>query len=529
MNTRLQNSRSVGLWALCLLMLYAATDLPSAGRDMDHVSEEARRQHEARVAWHEAYNQFPAKVTVRVVDERGEPIEGAEVTIGFGNSQQSEMGHIPNFNTGRGLSDADGRFSFEGRSDGNTLMLATKDGFYSSRIHHDRRTELEIRQWIRDNPGAPVPEDYRIEPWNPEVELTLVEAGQRVDLVRRPPSTLWIPRKDEAFPYDLLAGDFLPPLGQGQHADVTFRLTIEATDGDQIRADLEMRFLGEGNGLNPIHELPPAESDLQYAREAPADGWEVESLHAVRWVTKPDHLVPPPPTGVAKVPEDRPKGWTFRIRSDAGGDPPGPIYGVITHPLVLTLVSDERERQGPAGSAWIGLAFNPEPGNRSFEGLVKNEVEPWQVRQPDDTVYLLAINRTANSILQGVIGDDKRPLMIWITMEGLLTVSVRGALETTIRRAEVVHEGKRLPLVSGIPEDDDLKLPAGTFLTFLGIQRGDKIEEFDLGEWQIEIDFDLDGHEYEWRSDFKVIQREPCDFHGDSRWAHEDIEEEDEQ
>lgn len=60
-----------------------------------------------------------AKVTVRVVDENGQPIENANISLGFGDTAVN------------GVTDANGLFSGEGRCNvsgmGSTI---TKDGYY---------------------------------------------------------------------------------------------------------------------------------------------------------------------------------------------------------------------------------------------------------------------------------------------------------------------------------------------------------------------------------------------------------------
>ena len=93
-----------------------------------------------------------AKITVKVLGEGGDPIEGADVGITF----QLPKGRNK-FKAIEGFSDASGLFSGSSASLDDASYGVEKKGFYKSSGNYDFK-ELKAGRWL---------------PWNPKVEILL--------------------------------------------------------------------------------------------------------------------------------------------------------------------------------------------------------------------------------------------------------------------------------------------------------------------------------------------------------------------
>ena len=115
---------------------------------------------------------LPTKLTARVIDESGKPVEGATVGIRVSNGWDFRDG----FNDFEGKSDAEGMFTAECLGDGGESVIGVqKEGFYLSR--KDYRFRLRTREEIRAA--------GRVLPWNPVVEVILKKTGRPIPMIVR--------------------------------------------------------------------------------------------------------------------------------------------------------------------------------------------------------------------------------------------------------------------------------------------------------------------------------------------------------
>lgn len=77
---------------------------------------------------------FPLRVTARIVDESGQPIEGADIDLGIANAKYRDQ--LNNF---LGKSAADGTFSAESEAFAAYVeFVVNKKGYYTSRMEYEK-------------------------------------------------------------------------------------------------------------------------------------------------------------------------------------------------------------------------------------------------------------------------------------------------------------------------------------------------------------------------------------------------------
>ncbi|PLX45350.1 MAG: hypothetical protein C0609_03310 [Deltaproteobacteria bacterium] len=108
-----------------------------------------------------------AKVTVKVVDEQGFGVEGAEVIVGFVKAKPSGWGTKPN--PVNGVTDPSGMFSASGETGPSFQVNALKDGWYRSKMNLRFNEVFEGKR----------------QPWNPEVKLVMRKIEDPVPMYAR--------------------------------------------------------------------------------------------------------------------------------------------------------------------------------------------------------------------------------------------------------------------------------------------------------------------------------------------------------
>ena len=142
------------------------------------------------------------KVTLHVIDSMGRGVSDAIIQGGFYNNGQSGHGF-------KEKTESSGLVTLENDCTGDLNFWAEKKGYY--------RTDQ--RYWFFKN-GFDCVKDGRWMPWNPTITVVLKEKRKPVQVViKRVDAKL---PKDERAGFDCLLGDWLPPLGSGKMADISF-------------------------------------------------------------------------------------------------------------------------------------------------------------------------------------------------------------------------------------------------------------------------------------------------------------------
>jgi hypothetical protein len=172
--------------------------------------------------------------------------------------------------------------------------------------------------------------------------------------------------------FDMLKGSFLPPIGNGEHADICFtRLEREdlgvgtnfnGRTSLAYRDGMRVELLGEGNGLI---EIPSKKTDGIKIRTAPLDGYKADYL-----VTKGKNK------SVKYFSSSNPdRNFAFRIRTKKDADGKivsayyGKIYGDIEIKKPYTV---EVQVAAPAFLYYL----NPTPLDRNLEWDMKTNLCP---------------------------------------------------------------------------------------------------------------------------------------------------------
>lgn len=249
-----------------------------------------------------------AKITIRVVDESGNPVENANVGIGFGeNSRRHE---IPV----DGYSMADGTFSAAESCNGYIGFTVTKKGYYES-----------IGRYLFMNKSL-----IRWEPWNPEITVVLRKIEKPVPMYARDTrqSQIDVPVVGKDIGFDLMLFDWLPPYGKGQVADFYCNLAISRRGTRDFEYRLNITFPRQFDGIQNVEEDLMQGSEFKLPRFAPENGYDKEVKV----------FVDKKPQGASSSSYKENKSYIFRVRSEVeNGKLKKALYGKIIGDIRLGL------------------------------------------------------------------------------------------------------------------------------------------------------------------------------------------------
>ena len=201
-------------------------------------------------------------------------------TTHTGDWNDMSRGHLE-----KGVTNADGDFKFKGVSDIShvTFSIRTEGDMYYPVIR--KRLEFNgISGWL----------NKCWEPYDTIVTVRLQRVEHPIPLCVKNVRPKVVPGTfdgtNAGLRYDLVLGDWLPPEGKGERADLEIRtkLTInEVLQVSKLRKIVyhtfsnAVRFLGEGNGCRAEMTTPTAGIKL---RVAPTDGYgdEIKILHGTK-------------------------------------------------------------------------------------------------------------------------------------------------------------------------------------------------------------------------------------------------------
>jgi hypothetical protein len=290
------------------------------------------------------YEHPRAKVTTLVVDESGNPISGATVTLVFGEARNANA-----IVKVEGLTDNEGKFTGEGYSGGSYGAKVTKDGFYLSGLNSPKLTNIVEGRW---------------EPWNPTAETVLRLIGKPVALYARKVQAA-IPVLNKPCGYDLEAGDWVMPYGKGIKKDLIFTIrNREVRDTGNFDAQGELTF---ANPLDGLQDTKPVViySVFKWERQAPENGYQPKfQLQNTWW--KSLHQTP---VRSFKFGGKEWEGYFFRVRTvEQNGKIVSAHYGKIRGGIEI------EPRETPTCTIIFTYYFNPTPNNRNLEWDMKKNL-----------------------------------------------------------------------------------------------------------------------------------------------------------
>ena len=219
-----------------------------------------------------------AKLGVLVLDEEtGMPVEGVKVRGGFKVQARSwaAVKCSPLANECFRFTDKNGRCSVEGETNCGEAGAAVEEapkGYYcpSYGQGYNFKTKNILGIWQPDDLVVTV----RLQRVEHPIPLFVKKIGEGhcEDLFSR---------SDGVLKFDFMKGEYLPPIGNGEVADVEFRrlpreelgegVNLGGDKGRAYRDSMEVRFLGEGNGLI---EMSYPETARLKIRTAPETGYK---------------------------------------------------------------------------------------------------------------------------------------------------------------------------------------------------------------------------------------------------------------
>ena len=152
-----------------------------------------------------------AKLTFRVADSQGHPVANANVNVFFhflggAKSYSSEY-----------VTDTNGICVVEGVCSQRVNSLFTKDGCYQTEYEHKYLTSYPTLDNVKDG---------KWQPWNPTIEITLKEKRNPISMYAKT-ANVSLPKRGEAFGFDMKKGELVKPHGNGEQADLLFMCNIE--------------------------------------------------------------------------------------------------------------------------------------------------------------------------------------------------------------------------------------------------------------------------------------------------------------
>lgn len=217
-----------------------------------------------------------AKITGKVIDESGQPVNGANLSINFligkvGGWGTRDLTHD-------GVTGSDGTFTASDQSGGAATLYVTKAGHYKTVTDYYVFKEKKNGRW---------------EPWNPTVELVLKPILKPIPMVARKVEMLRIPVVGQPVGFDLMASDWVAPHGKGSVSDLIFTLQKTFVDVEKpFEASLTVTFANEGDGIQPTIAAQHVGSELRLPRYAPEEGYESKLVKSTSRATANQMIVP---------------------------------------------------------------------------------------------------------------------------------------------------------------------------------------------------------------------------------------------
>ncbi len=192
-----------------------------------------------------------AKITVKVIDETGSPVEGARVGLGF------YVGGTKSENAVIGFTDSNGSFTATSAVIVQLGGNVKKDGYYESRFYYEFK-EVKNGKWL---------------PWNPEVTLVMRKKENPVAMYAHK-FGLDIPTLGKEVGFDLIEYDWVAPHGKGKQADFIFKVDQRFVSRDDYDCTLIMTFPNKFDGIQLVKEDRRYGSRLKLPRYAPENGYQ---------------------------------------------------------------------------------------------------------------------------------------------------------------------------------------------------------------------------------------------------------------
>jgi hypothetical protein len=287
------------------------------------------------------FEPLKAKLTVKALDESGQPFPNVDVQIGFENPMTRRNVNV------EGKTDADGLFIAEGACDGSMGGSIQKNGYYRSGFPFKITGEKDGK-WL---------------PWNPICKTTLRPIGKPVALYAKTVQ-LEIPALNKPCGFDLIASDWVAPYGKGKEQDFVFMLNQDYRGIQNYDLKGELTFEQPTDGIQEtfIPEIGKY-SEFKWERLAPENGYQMKFALQNTW--SPQGKL----TKSFKSSDDW-QGYFFRVRAvEQDGKIVRAQYGKMLRGIA---VYPSRKSGNP--KIVFTYYLNPTPNDRNLEWDTKKNL-----------------------------------------------------------------------------------------------------------------------------------------------------------
>jgi len=294
------------------------------------------------------------RITVKVVNELGEPIKDAHVGITFRTYTDWNGSKRKSF---YGNSNTDGVFSALYTSLDKVFVGVTKAGCYKSHKEYKfKKTKGIIWQ-----------------PWDSTIELVLRKEKNPIPLYAKHYLNLDIPASNKDVGYDLFVGDWCEPYGKGKINDIYISYDYEVSGISNFKWQLQISTISSNDGVVCIEPIKGSNSVFKLPYLAPTKThYSPRYTQSITVSKGKRHYTEPVPVS---------NNIFFRIRSniDNSGNVTNCFYGKITD-IESALARDH-------GIITFTYYLNPTPNDRNLEfniesNLFKNLKRSEEVKQP---------------------------------------------------------------------------------------------------------------------------------------------------
>ena len=246
------------------------------------------------------------KVTLLVVDEYGEPLEGVDAGLGFSSPKKDGWGSKSSGT--RGLTDEDGLFTGSGSTEQILRYGAKHSGYYPSRYKFTAFTGI-----------TGIPGFRKWQPWNPTLKVVLKKIKKPIAMYAFNTNLMTIPKNNQTIGYDLVKHDWVSPYGKGINKDFLFKLEYLAGDENSNDRYFTMDFSNEADGIQTFESKESNGSSFRSAHHAPPSGYRNSIKQSRIWKKgRP----------VSTYNRGDGTNYYFRVRCD-GNKPDSCLYGKI--------------------------------------------------------------------------------------------------------------------------------------------------------------------------------------------------------
>jgi hypothetical protein len=199
--------------------------------------------------------------TIKVIDEAGQPITGADAEMWW---YVNASDGTTTYDKTEGLTDTNGMFKTSHEANGSIDLgfQASKAEYYSSKKGY------EIAPLSDSDPTK----------WNHDVTLMIKKIGKPIPMYAKQIDSITFPEFNKAIGYDLMVGDWVGPYGKGINSDILF---TENHPDEKSGYTFTVSFPRSEDGIQGLtRDWNFGVSGLLSSHEAPLDGYQPKYVQA---------------------------------------------------------------------------------------------------------------------------------------------------------------------------------------------------------------------------------------------------------